>query len=356
MGPTESTILFMYNSDRLGIMTKNNAFTFYLKVIILAIPFVLIIAYYLWLDPFMVLRTYHPEEYDNSRICQNEGYVGWQKFVQLRRSHPYDSFILGNSCTKAFTTASWNGYIHGHPYRLFSNNEGLGDIWIKLQALERLPNQQIKNLLIITEYQTFISDGAQPDAMHIMPPVVSGEDYINVQIPFLQAFLRPHYLIPFIKYKIIGHYKNSMKGVINPNVPNRTLLGNDAIISQEDSIRKYGIDFWKSKKWSNFNRKQYHEKLYTPIIYQKQISYLKKIHSFCLRHHCKLRLVISPNCYRKMMNPRDIRTLKSILGENNVYDFSHDRQLMNYTWKYYDAVHYRRCVGALILKKIYRNT
>lgn len=35
---------------------------FYLKTILLALPFALVIAFYVWVDPFMVIRNYN--DYD----------------------------------------------------------------------------------------------------------------------------------------------------------------------------------------------------------------------------------------------------------------------------------------------------
>ena len=73
------------------------------------------------------LRRY--ADYDHPKVCQSEGTVSWLKYKAYRDSMHYDSFIMGSSCTKAFSTADWNQYIHGRPFRMFCNNEGVADLY-----------------------------------------------------------------------------------------------------------------------------------------------------------------------------------------------------------------------------------
>ena len=93
-------------------MTDNNnrrsLVTLFLKMGVLAFPFLLLTAWYVWQDPFMVLRRYTPQQYDNSPYYQGEGYVGWEKLKQLCSRQRYDAFVLGNSWTRAFNSDDWN--------------------------------------------------------------------------------------------------------------------------------------------------------------------------------------------------------------------------------------------------------
>lgn len=106
---------------------------FYFRCALLALPFLLLGVLYVVEDPFMVLRRY--ADYDHPKVCQSEGTVSWLKYKAYRDSMHYDSFIMGSSCTKAFSTADWNQYIHGRPFRMFCNNEGVADLCQKLEAL-----------------------------------------------------------------------------------------------------------------------------------------------------------------------------------------------------------------------------
>ena len=67
------------------------------KLFILFIPFIALLAVYFLDDPFMVLKNY--ERYDQTPVVLNEGYVGWQMYLNNRDTIPIDSYIMGNSCT-----------------------------------------------------------------------------------------------------------------------------------------------------------------------------------------------------------------------------------------------------------------
>lgn len=94
-------------------MKKNSersaAMRFTMKLSILLTPFIALLVVYFLNDPFMVLRHYN--RYDNSPVMLNEGYIGWQMYMNNRDSIAFDSFIMGNSCTMAYHVM--NGKIFG---------------------------------------------------------------------------------------------------------------------------------------------------------------------------------------------------------------------------------------------------
>lgn len=49
----------------------------------------------------------HYNRYDNSPVMLNEGYIGWQMYMNNRDSIAFDSFIMGNSCTMAYQCHEW---------------------------------------------------------------------------------------------------------------------------------------------------------------------------------------------------------------------------------------------------------
>src|SRR3712207_7544718 len=84
---------------------QNTLYAFYAKCGALALPFLLLIAFYVYEDPFMVIRSYN--DYDHCPVEQSEGDIGWKKMLHNRASQRYDSFIMGSSCTKAYNTEEW---------------------------------------------------------------------------------------------------------------------------------------------------------------------------------------------------------------------------------------------------------
>ena len=115
---------------------RNAAIRFMKKLFILFIPFIALLAVYFLDDPFMVLKNY--ERYDQTPVVLNEGYVGWQMYLNNRDTIPIDSYIMGNSCTMAYQCHEWEKYLHGgRAVRLFGNAESLAAVCLKLRALDK---------------------------------------------------------------------------------------------------------------------------------------------------------------------------------------------------------------------------
>lgn len=329
-------------------MKRNSIRTFFLKCFLILIPFICLIIIYIVKDPFRVVRTY--ADCGNSEVCQSEGKRSWEKYKLYRDEMHYDSFIMGSSCTRAFLCTDWNKHIHAHPFRFFSNAEGLGDLCLKLEALDRQPDQPVKHLLIITERSFFQKVNPQPGLMHILPPEITHKSMISYQTAFVQGFFNPVFLIPYLRYQITGKYVKSMHGVIGTASSFVDEYTNDASTCLEDSIRLEGENYWNSR--INFKKIEQkstsNEAFFTPA----HIKLLYQIRDFCNKYHTDLKLVIGPSLEFKRLNPKDLATLKDILGSGNVFDFSGDESLNDYH-NFYDGGHYRVTVGRDIMNEIY---
>ena len=94
-------------------MKKNSersaAMRFTMKLSILLTPFIALLVVYFLNDPFMVLRHYN--RYDNSPVMLNEGYIGWQMYMNNRDSSSLDLFY--HRCTATSTGTSGGGQDNG---------------------------------------------------------------------------------------------------------------------------------------------------------------------------------------------------------------------------------------------------
>lgn len=334
-------------------------FKFYIRFLLLLSPLLALSVFYMVKDPFMVV---HPKvtAYDYSHVMQNEGAVGWEKLKAFNPTRHYDSFVMGNSCTKAFPCEDWNRYIHGRPYRFFSNAEGIGEFQQKLTALGNIPGQPIRHLLVVVERGFFETTDPRHGMMHIMPPDVSGCSSIYYQMQFFQSFMSPKFLVPYLRYLCTGTIKKSGKDIIFPNVPMRTLYTNDAVLWQEEDIRKEGETYWKEsyqnkkyadKGWvTNMKDAKPYEGRHTIGSQQRQALFA--IRAFCRAHHTDIQWVIGPNPQKEWLNKLDLKVLKAIFGATHVHDYSACPRFYDYHY-FYDGAHYRRCVGDSILKDIY---
>lgn len=339
----------MFNSKRKP-MKLIPLHRFYLKCLLLASPFLLLLGIYVADDPFMVLRKY--TDYDHSRVCLSEGATAWTKYKMLRSERHYDSFIMGNSCTRSFLCSDWSQYIQGSPFRLFSNAEGLGDICVKLEALGKQPAQPVNNLLIVADLSTLENYTPRGGLMHIMPPDITGKSWMSYQSAFLQGFLTPKFLIPYLKYQLTGTFEKSMEGVIEEGPASHELYTNDYVPFLEDSIRHEGERFWQRR--IDLRRLATISPGTAPsVIHRPHMEKLREVAAFCQRHHTRLKFVLIPNIERQRINPHDIDRLKQVLGAQNVCDFSVDSTLSDYH-NFYDWAHFRLKVGRYIMKEIYK--
>ena len=329
---------------------KHKLLTFYLKCLVISLPVLLLVAFYAYKDPFMVLRSY--TDYDHSWVVQDEGAVAWEKYKQQRRRCHYDSYVMGTSCTKAFPCSIWQHYITGRPFRFFSNAEGLGDVSLKLEALEEQPGQKIENLLLVVERSFFEKESAQGGIMHLMPPEVTGKSWASYQTEFLQSFFYPKFLVPYLKYAFTGYRDPKASGVFYDDLPSRDRVTNEALLPEEAEIKRLGEHYWQQGEWNSETRKPRETSLAPRVLGERQIRMLADLQNFCERHHTNLTMVIGPNYQRERFNPDDLDILLHIFGPQCVYDYSHDDRFIDFH-DYYDMSHYRARMGEAIMKEIY---
>lgn len=335
-------------------MSKSkNVARLYLKCLILSIPVLVLGIVYFIKDPFMVLRDY--DDYDRPEICQSEGTISWIKYKKYRDSLRYDSFIMGSSCTKAFNTRDWNRYIHARPFRMFCNSEGMGDLYKKLEALDRQPGQSIKNLLIVCERGFFVKSDIQNGVMHVMPPEVSGMSEVAFQSTFLQGFFNPTFLWNYLKYQITHKYDKGMNGVINIAGHIHTRYTNDAVLSDEEKIAEMGENYWQMDGRKGMAAEKDKRTESPRVIFKSQIVTLNKIKAVCERHRTNVKIVIGPVLEGRLIHPADVAVLRELFGSENVLNASdaEHRHLIDYH-NFYDKEHYRIQVGRELLEELYR--
>lgn len=325
---------------------------FYIKVMLLCLPFILMSATYFVFDPFMVLHKY--KRFDVVGAYLNESYVGWDTYATYRDSIGYDSFILGNSCTVAFPTQEWEKYLNGgKAIRLFDNSESIGGVWSKLDALDA-KNAPIKNVLIVLDPRSFRSYRANTIFKHILPPDATGMSNIQFQLKFLQGYLYPDIMIPYLHYKITGKVTPYMlrKYIVCPYII-REPYTNNGINPHEKEIEELGEKYWEQAAWVN-RRETTETNYFPPEVFHDQEECLMKIKAICDRHGADLKFIISPHYgVHVRMNPRDVERIKGALGEEAVFDLTGVGEFISDRHDYYEPDHYRPVLGSRILKYIY---
>ncbi|MDP4276215.1 MAG: histidine kinase [Bacteroidota bacterium] len=318
------------------------------RVLLFCLPFWLVAALYIIDDPYRVLRDYHT--YD-SKLLLNEEYVGWHIYLNNKDSIHFNSFILGNSCTMAFCCSEWEKYLNGgRAVRLFGNAESMMAIYKKLLALER-EHADLKNVLMILDKTSLAKTCLLTGSGHILPPDISGQNPVSAQLEFLQTFISPDILFPYLTYKLTGKINSSSKS-FNPYGRIRNQINNDAINPREKMIKEEGEQYWITRK-KEFPERSGKKTVAEPVIFKAQKALLLNIAGLLRKHSTSVKIVIGPDYQQESLHPQDVMMLKSIFGEQNVFDFTGiNEYTANYHY-FYEKGHYRPLLGDKILKRIY---
>lgn len=337
------------SSVKKRITGRRAALRLLIRIFLFLSPFWAIMALYLIDDPFMSLHRY--QVYD-APIRLNENIVEWgiyKNAIDARR--PFNSFILGNSCTMAFRCGDWERYLHkgSRAMRLFGNSETLAAVNAKLQALER-DRTDIDNALIVLDISALGKDQLKSGFEYILPAEVSGRSRLLMQFDLMRAFFRPDFLFAYLRYKVTGTIDENSK-CMNPYGRVRDSRNNDCLNPREKMIAKDGEKYWQDIRQNAAQRKK---TVAPPCIYEPQAEVLRSIAMLLKRHHTSYRFVISPDFDEVKLNPKDLQSLKAIFGQQNVFDFSGKNAYSTDYHNFYESAHYRPCLGRQLLKEMYR--
>lgn len=321
------------------------------KIFVFALPLAAAIGLYISDDPFMVLRDY--SIYD-SDIILDENYVGWKIYRSRKDSAGFNSFILGNSCTLAYRCGEWEKHLPegSRAVRLFGNGEPVKAIQLKLEALER-DGTEISNVLMILDRASLEKTGLYREYINLLPPEVSGRPEAEIQSSFLQGFLMPDFLFPYLKYRITGRIPENGK-YFNRHGRIRNPENNDCINPRDRMIEEEGESYWECRRYE-FPVQNGKGTDAAKVLGPQQIQILESIRGLLQRNSTSYRLVISPDYNGIRLNPDDRKILEEIFGTDNVYDFSGNDMFTSDYHNYYEQHHYRPSVGTSIMEIIYKD-
>lgn len=332
---------------------KHPKLTLWLKLFILGCPFIPLVVLYFYYDPDMVLRDY--KRFDQTHVFLKEAYVGWQNYIQNRDSIPYNSFIMGNSCTMAFKTQAWEKYLKkgSCAVRFFDNAETIGGIYQKIRALDSV-GAKLDNILIIIDVKSLMDAKPLIGTSHQFSPEVLGISPVEFKLRSLQEFLYPTMSSAYIEYLITKKYSSRMKGLINAGPSIREPYTNNFINPREKEIQLKGETYWKEHEHDFIGERASSYKEEKEVIKSAQINVLKKIKYLCKKNNTNIKIIIGPDYFSKNINKGDLITLKMIFGEKAVWDFTGLNSFTKDYHNYYDSGHYRPFVGEKILSIIYK--
>jgi len=315
-------------------------------------PILILLIGYVVYDPFMIIHNY--DNYSNPYVTTSRDYVSTEMYLKNHSKQHYNSFIFGSSRTIAFKPNTWKQKLskNDHVFVFDAAGETLYGIHNKLVFLDSI-NAPIDNAIIIfCRDWSFINCFNKHEVLFIKHPCISHESFFDFHKVFLKAYFDPMFMYCFYNYTFTKVYKPYMLGYIEGRKITIDSISNRlCIVDQENEILHNPTKYYKEKADIFYERKG--ESIDTlQRINKKELIMLKRIKQILVKHHTKYKIVLSPLYDQMKFSRNDIMTLNNLFGKN-IYDFTGKNAFTNDKHNYYEASHFRPCVGDSIINYIY---
>ena len=329
------------------------------SVLLFSSPFVFILGVYISLDPFKVIRSY--ESFIDMKakgwVGINKDYISTTTFDNNYKIEKYNSFIFGNSRSIFYQISDWKNHIpqNSNCYHFDASGESLFSLHKKIQYIDS-KNLEIKNVLLILDFETLIQEKSKSGHLTIISPqLVNYSNIINFHFTFFKTFLNPNFFYAFIDFKISGKVKPYMKNefLLDDRPLNYNYRTNEMRFDYFEELISQNKYFSSNRLAVFYERKNI--QIYSPIsIRENQIDILNDIHVIFKKHNTNCKIVISPLYNQKKLHIEDLGFLKNLFGANNVFNYSGINIITKDYRNYYENSHYRPHVASDIMKEIYK--
>lgn len=333
---------------------------FIIKLLIICFPFLLVIAIYLYDDPFKVLynyENYYEPSFSNDFL--NRDYISTESFIKNSKKCNYDSYIFGSSRSEVYQVDEWTKHINSKAcFHYDAYKECLYGVEKKVIFIHK-KGLKIKNALFIFDSDLLPITTNLSGPVYRKHPRISGESQFSFQSSMFASFLDVESITTSIK-SIINHIKSLDTGqnfIQHHNKDRYVKFTNEERwwwVEFEAAIARNRDSFYQHKSAKLYHRDSI-QKFYDPTIKQEQIAMLMNIKKILYEDQCKYKIIISPLYNQLKINPKDRIILDSIFGAKNVYDYSGINTITENVYNYYEDSHYRTHVATQILNDIYTN-
>ena len=330
------------------------------RIIYFLSPFVFLLLLYVILDPFKVVKKY--ESYYISDGIQvvtlNNDYVSTSTFDNNYSTYKYNSFIFGNSRSRFYEIADWKSHIDSSSncFHFDASVESLYAILKKVKYLEN-KNVDMNNVLFIIDYSTLKQITPRSGHLFIISPQL--ENYKNISdfhLTFIKAFFTPEFAIAYLDYKIRGEVKSYMKknSLLNDSPMHYDLKTNEESFPHFEELIDKG-KYYTPERMKVFEKRDTIQQFSPVVILDKQKQMLQEINDIFKKHKTDFKVIVNPLYDQIKLNESDLEYLRSLFGEERVFDFSGINDFTNDFHNYYEASHYRPHVARQILDLIYKD-
>jgi hypothetical protein len=328
-----------------------------LKKLLASLPIFIIIAIYVYNDPFKVL--YHYDSYfpkDGIQyVLLDKDFVSTETFINNYDRYQYDSYIFGNSRSMRYRIQDWEKHINSTKcFHFDASGESLIGIEKKIEFLHKR-GVHIANAMFIFDDDILKQTTNDEGHIFIMDPKTSGKTPLQFQLVFLKAFLSPDFLMAYIRfiYTDKPHMKPNEWEVFDFEHKQYDRVTNELVDKGWDDAIKSNQDSFYLSRMKIFYKRSDTEKHAERVIGDEQKISLLKIKEIVMADHTNYKIVISPLYNQMKFDTTDLHFLISTFGKDNVYDLSGKNAITDSIYNYYEQSHYRPTVAKRIMDSIY---
>lgn len=317
---------------------------FLVPIIIVALS---VIGYFVF-DPFKVLYPY--DSYSGTQT--NRDYVTIETFKKRYSTQKYDSFMFGSSRLMGYDINSWHKHLGSDtsPYKMEGFSENIYGIYSKLKYLDS-HSIPIKNALIILDVDgTLASDLPQVGYMYRKHPETTNDSWFSFHKEQFLTYFNANMILRYFLFKVCNLRNNFVFKYYNENtskidsITNNLSLPHMEYAIQHNPYFFEGPVFYDRKAEVTTMPRQITESIYEKLQYIADVFH---------REQTKFKIIIGPIYGQEVYAEEDLKDLRNIFGEENIYDFSGKNTLTEDKHNYYENFHYRPIVGDSIMNYIY---
>ena len=319
-------------------------------------PCLLLLALYVLLDPFKVVRDY--DDYfpaEGMYPAVNKGMLSVRNFQRYFHVDSLDSFILGSSMSIPYRVDEWRRYIgrDSRPFHFDSSGESLRSMRLKVEYLLN-SGADIENVLIVLPPDIFCYRD-HLSVPYINPWQIDPDiSWLRYHWTFIKNFYNRKFFRAYVMSRLLGRTDNvdimgamSTQPIVMDNPHNEESLPafESEAICDADSYRAHHhpafVASVQPTEWVSFATPQGR-------------SEVARIASLLNDNGVRYKVVIGPRLDKRYINHLDLRILADAFGAENVHDFSRSMAYVaDDPVNFYDNVHYRPYVAAEIMRRVY---
>jgi len=318
--------------------------------IFITIPLILIVAIYLWTDPFRCLHAFDIHD----TVETNREYLSTELFLRNQPTNQYNSFVFCSSRGMGFNTYTWKMYLpeDARPFLFQAWAETVTGIELKVDYLVK-QNIPIDNALVLLDIPSSFDKKQFPTiAISRKHYMFTGESkYMYNAGQCFNFMQKPFTIATKIKNTLRGiKYEYAFDTITNDCFPNSK--DNYATLPAQDSVSETTrrVFFWQEEHGDTIQEQS------EPLITHKLQKQLEHIHEVFVNKGTDYYVIITPGyCYSfPSINEQDLVLLKNIFGDDRVFDYSRKNAINSDYNNYIDHTHFGLRVGYLIMQDIYK--